>query len=66
MCVVLRPQGVNAQMAVPTNVLSHFRQACETLPLFRGLYLNTDHVMTKSEFEVDKVLHEPLEEVRRP
>jgi predicted sulfurtransferase len=47
-------EGVNAQMTVPTNVLANFRAACESLPLFQGLYLNLDHQMSKVEFEQSK------------
>jgi len=49
--VYVAKEGVNAQMAVPSNVLSNFKRACETLPLFQGLYLNTDHLMTRQDFE---------------
>ena len=49
--VYVAKEGVNAQMAVPSNVLSNFKAACETLPLFQGLYLNTDHLMTRQDFE---------------
>ena len=58
--VYVAQEGVNAQMAVPTNVLLSFKAACETLPLFQGLYLNTDHTLTKAAFEADrpfKALH---------
>ena len=44
-------EGVNAQMAVPQNVLKNFQAACETLPLFKDLYLNTDHYMSAKEFQ---------------
>jgi UPF0176 acylphosphatase like domain len=49
--VYVAKEGVNAQMAVPSDVLPQFRAACESLPLFKGLYLNTDHIMTREDFE---------------
>ncbi len=52
--IYVAQEGVNAQMVVPTNVVAQFQLACESLPLFRGLYLNRDHVMTKAQFEADK------------
>jgi predicted sulfurtransferase len=52
--VYVAKEGVNAQMAVPRNVLQNFKEACETLPLFQGLFLNTDHFMNRKEFELSK------------
>lgn len=52
--VYVATEGINAQMAIPTNVVKNFKEACETLPLFRDLYLNADHVMTRKEFEDSK------------
>jgi UPF0176 protein len=52
--VYVAKEGVNAQMAVPRNILQNFKEACETLPLFKGLYLNTDHFMEIREFEESK------------
>jgi predicted sulfurtransferase len=52
--VYVAKEGVNAQMAVPRNVLHNFKEACETLPLFQGLFLNTDHFMNRKEFELSK------------
>jgi UPF0176 protein len=52
--VYVATEGVNAQMSVPTNVLENFKAACESLPLFSGLYLNCDHQMTTKEFEESK------------
>lgn len=43
--------GINAQMAVPSNVLENFKAACETLPIFKDLYLNTDHKLSREEYE---------------
>lgn len=48
--VYLAAEGINAQMTVPTNVLSNFKQACETHWLLRGVALNTDHKITRAEY----------------
>ena len=58
--VYVAKEGINAQMAVPSNVLENFRQACLTLPIFQDLYLNIDHRMPSAEFEASqpfKALH---------
>lgn len=52
--VYVAKEGVNAQMAVPTNVLRNFQDACETLPLFTDLMLNTDHFISRKEFETSE------------
>lgn len=38
--VYVAKEGVNAQMAIPTNVLQNFKSCTETLSVFRGNYLN--------------------------
>lgn len=48
--VYLATEGINAQCTVPTNVLSNFKQACETHWLLRGVALNTDHKITREEY----------------
>ena len=52
--VYVATEGVNAQMAVPTNVLKNFQEACESNYLFEDLLLNTDHFINKKEFEETK------------
>ena len=47
-------EGVNAQMAVPTNVVENFKMALETEVLFQGVRLNTDHTMTMKDFDKAK------------
>ena len=49
--VYVAAEGVNAQMAVPTNILDHFQSVTLSLPLFREVKLNTDHRITVAEFE---------------
>jgi UPF0176 protein len=49
--VYVASEGVNAQMAVPTNVIANFQRATETLPLFAGMRMNTDHTMTARDYE---------------
>lgn len=58
--VYVAAEGVNAQMAVPTNVLNNFIEACRSLPMFENQYINTDHQMDRAEFEIArpfKALH---------
>lgn len=58
--VYVAEEGVNAQMAVPTNVIHNFQQATESETLFTGIRLNTDHTMTVGEFDSSrpfKALH---------
>jgi UPF0176 protein len=43
-------EGVNAQMGVPTNILSEFRTICREFNLFRNIELNVDHVLSAEEF----------------
>ena len=52
--IYVAKEGVNAQMAVPTNVLINFQKACETEDLLKDLYLNCDHLLSRAEFEVSK------------
>ncbi len=53
--VYVAKEGINGQMAVPSNVLDHFYEACRAQPIFADpssfFYFNTDHEMTKEEFE---------------
>jgi predicted sulfurtransferase len=60
--VYVAEEGVNAQMAVPTSVLPHFVDCCNTLPHDVGTYLrdnggiNVDPVpLTREEFAVTGV-----------
>jgi len=58
--IYVATEGVNAQMAVPTNVLPQFQAACNELELLQDLYLNCDHLMTRQEFDTSrpfKALH---------
>jgi hypothetical protein len=48
--IYVAKEGVNAQMAVPSNILKNFKDCCETISLLEGLYLNTDHTMTKVSY----------------
>jgi hypothetical protein len=49
--VYVASEGINAQMAVPTNVVEYFKAACQHLPELNNLFLNVDHVMTMDEYE---------------
>ena len=52
--VYVAKEGLNAQCAIPSNVLAQFRQASETLDMFSsGLYLNIDHELTRSDYEAN-------------
>lgn len=57
--IYVATEGINAQMSVPTNVLSNFVECCDRLPENVGLYLrdnggiNVDPVpLTRDEFAV--------------
>eukprot|EP01041_Mallomonas_annulata_P004593 gene4593-9127_t len=52
--VYLAKEGVNAQMAIPTNILPNFHAACQTHALTAGLLLNTDHEMSTVEYDRTK------------
>ena len=58
--VYVASEGVNAQMAIPTNVIKNFEKATQTLPIFESLRLNTDHLVSAEEFAATrpfKALH---------
>eukprot|EP01034_Spumella_vulgaris_P029536 gene29536-36602_t len=49
--VYVAHEGVNAQMAVPTNILNYFQKVTESVGIFTDVKLNTDHRITRQEFE---------------
>ena len=53
-------EGVNAQCAVPSNVLQNFHEALESWEFFNDQYLNPDHRMTRADYEVTLTLTLPL------
>ena len=59
--VYVAEEGINAQMAIPSNVLPHFQALCASLPLLRGISLNVDPVqLSAREFHLRrpfKALH---------
>lgn len=58
--VYVASEGVNAQMAIPTNVIKNFEKATQSLPIFESLRLNTDHLVSAEEFAATrpfKALH---------
>jgi predicted sulfurtransferase/predicted O-methyltransferase YrrM len=62
--VYVAPEGINGQMAVPSNVVDTFYEACRSEPVFADpssfFYFNTDHEMTMDEYEATqpfKALH---------
>ena len=62
--VYVAQEGINAQMMVPSNVLSQFRQACQQVQAFSeassDLFLNIDHEVDRSAFDKNppfKALH---------
>lgn len=48
--VYVANEGVNAQMAVPTNVIDNFELATKSIPMFAGVILNTDHLVDREEY----------------
>lgn len=50
--VYVAKEGINAQMAIPTNVLEHFRNVTmHQFPFFGDLYLNIDHLLSVAVFD---------------
>lgn len=47
-------EGVNAQMAVPSNVLRYFEEATRSLPVFAKMRLNTDDCVSRAQYEERK------------
>ena len=52
--VYVAKEGVNAQCAVPSNVVDNFDKATHSLSFFNGMYLNIDHKMSREEYENEK------------
>ena len=52
--VYIATEGINAQMAIPTNILHNFKLACNTCWLLYNIRLNTDHTITKEEYTNNK------------
>lgn len=47
-------EGVNAQMAVPDNVLRYFEETTCSLPVFAKMRLNTDDCVSRTVYEERK------------
>jgi UPF0176 protein len=41
--IYVAKEGLNAQMAIPSNVLDRFTRACHSFPGLEGIVINTDH-----------------------
>jgi len=52
--VYVATEGVNAQCAIPTNVLPNFIDACLSVPFFRDLHVNTDRDISRDDYEKEK------------
>jgi UPF0176 protein len=48
--VYVAEEGVNAQMAVPTNVLLDFQKICKQFPLFSEVSINVDRHLSSEEY----------------
>lgn len=48
--IYLAKEGLNAQMAIPSNVLDRFTRACHAFPGLEGITINTDHEIPMSLF----------------
>ena len=58
--IYIATEGINAQMAVPSNVLSNFEKACQSYKLLSDVMLNTDHEITRQQYDENppfKALH---------
>ena len=53
--VYVAREGINAQMAVPSNIFPHFEAACRRLPLLAHVLFNTDRTVTREQFFEKKV-----------
>jgi predicted sulfurtransferase/predicted O-methyltransferase YrrM len=53
--IYVAEEGVNGQLAVPSNVLYEFHQSCKLISMFKalpnGLFLNVDHEISRISFE---------------
>jgi UPF0176 protein len=49
--VYVASEGINAQMAVPSNALGHFKACLESLPCLRGVVLNEDRALSRDQYE---------------
>eukprot|EP01038_Epipyxis_sp_PR26KG_P012196 gene12196-16339_t len=52
--VYVAREGVNAQMAIPTNTVSCFKAATKSVSIFHNFRLNVDHLISKFEFNRTK------------
>lgn len=53
--IYVAPEGINAQMTVPTNVVDHFKKACLSYPaLGDQIYVNIDHTFSLEDFASKK------------
>lgn len=48
--IFVAKEGLNAQMAIPSNVLDRFTRACHSCPGLEGIIINTDHEVPMSIF----------------
>ena len=48
--IYVAKEGLNAQMAIPSNVLDRFTRACHSFPGLEGIVINTDHEIPMSMF----------------
>lgn len=49
--VYVAEEGVNAQMAIPSNVLSHFKECVKSEPLLSGAVVNDDRDISRKQYE---------------
>lgn len=49
--IYVAKEGVNAQMAVPNNVLQLFTEQTQAHPLLKGVIVNVDEHLTRAEYE---------------
>jgi hypothetical protein len=49
--VYVANEGINGQMAIPENVLELFIQWTQAYPYLKDVIINTDHTMTRQEYE---------------
>ena len=49
--VYVAEEGINAQMAIPSNVLSHFKECVKSEPFLSGALVNDDRDISREQYE---------------
>lgn len=55
--IYVAKEGINAQMAVPSNVFKDFMKATRAYPFFKDVRFNVDHEMTREDYLQQQPFH---------